>query len=135
MPTSISVTRTPAADTGHDAPVSVDTPPLEPFPVTRPPSPHITRGVTPASAEPLLDPPLDEAPELPPELAPELPPEPLPDPLPPELPVPELPLPEPLLVAASESPRSGDGELVPHAVASSTKHAQPAAHSRLPPLR
>jgi hypothetical protein len=98
MPTSISVTLTPDAATGHDAPVSVEAPELEPLPMSTPPSPHDTGRATPESPEPLLDPllPLDVPPELPLELPA---PEPLPEPLPPELPVPELPL-EPLLLVA-----------------------------------
>src|SRR5579859_3015062 len=99
MPTSISVTRTLEAEIGHDAPVSVDDPELEPLPVGKPASPQYTGIATPESAEPLLDPPLLL--DVPPELPLELPaPEPLPEPLPPELPVPELPLPEPLLLDA-----------------------------------
>jgi len=94
MPTSTSVTRTPEAEIGHEAPVSVDEPELEPLPVGKPPSPHGTGSVAPEPAEPLLDPPLPL--DAPPELALELPaPEPLPTPLLPELPVLELPLPEP----------------------------------------
>jgi hypothetical protein len=89
MPTSISVTRTLEAETGHDAPVSVEEPELDPVPVSKPPSPHETGGVAPESAEPLLDPP------LPLEL---LAPEPLPELLLPKLPLLELPLPEPLLL-------------------------------------
>ena len=96
-PTSISVTRTLEAETGHDAPVSVEEPELEPLPAGTPASPQYTGSGPPESAEPLLDPPLLL--DVPPELPLELPaPEPLPDVLPPELPVPELPLP-PLLLA------------------------------------
>jgi hypothetical protein len=94
-PTSISVTRTPEAVTGHDAPVSVDAPELEPL-AGKPASPQYI-GIEPSeSIEPLLEPPLllDVPPELPLEL---LTPEPLPEP--PLLP--ELPLPEPLLLVAS----------------------------------
>jgi hypothetical protein len=92
MPTSTSVTRTPVAETGHDAPVSVEEPELAPLPVGKPPSPHDTGGVAPDPPEPLLDPlplPLPAPPELPLEL-------PAPEPLP-ELPVLELPVLEPPL--------------------------------------
>ncbi|HTB76139.1 MAG TPA: hypothetical protein VK762_22985 [Polyangiaceae bacterium] len=98
-----------------------------------PASPQYTGIAPPESAEPLLDPPpLDEPPELPLELPA---PEPLPEALPPELPVPELLLPDPLLlvvpIPASPDAFEGEEEL-PQAVASNTSHAKP-AHSR-PPL-
>jgi hypothetical protein len=93
MPTSISVMRTPEAETGHDAPVSVEEPELAPLPVGKPPSPHDTGGAAPDPPEPLLDPlPLP----LPLGAPPELPALPAPEPLP-ELPVLELPVLEPPL--------------------------------------
>jgi hypothetical protein len=82
--------RTPAADTGHDAPVSFEEPPLEPLPVGKPASPQYT-GIAPSeSSEPLLETPLSlDVPELPLELPA---PEPLAEPAAPELPPLELPL-------------------------------------------
>jgi hypothetical protein len=150
MPTSISVVRTPEAEIGHEAPVSVDEPEL--LPVAAPPSPHgTTGGAIPESAEPLLEPlPLLDPlllPELPPLDAPPelLPPEllPLPEPLLPELPAPEPPVPDPplLVPAAPELPPSGPPSLpqsmgvlaLPHAAASKTDASEtaPVARTRL----
>ena len=123
MPTSISVTRTPEAETGHEAPVSVEAPELEPPTVGMPPSPHDTGGVAPESPEAPLEPPLEPPLPLPLlcDAPPELPDEaPLPAPLLPELPA-FAPPPEALLAVGPWPPafESDGAELLPHAAAAS----------------
>jgi hypothetical protein len=97
IPTSISVTRTPVAVTGHEAPVSVAAPEL--LPPTAPASHEM--WTAPLLLELLLEPLLDPVPELPlPELLVDpllLDPGPVPELLLELLPVPELPPGPPLL--------------------------------------
>jgi hypothetical protein len=114
------LTRTLEAATGHDAPVSVEEPELEP-PTTGavPPSPHDTGGAVPESAEPPLDPPLPLLPLLcdpPPELPDDAP---LPELLP-ELPAFSPPLEPPLAVPWLPGFPSDGAELLPQAATAST---------------
>jgi hypothetical protein len=145
MPTSISVMRTPEAEIGHDAPVSLEE--LQLPTVVVPPSPHGTNEPVPESADPPLDalPPPDPLPldppllpplllPLAPELGPELlPPEPGPELLPPEPPRPEPPPLDDDAPPGEGTPQSAGAGALPHAAAS-TKPATPTAALR-PPKR